>query len=387
MRNKFLALLTLLALPVLAFAEDTLNTGDTAWMMVSTAFVLLMTPAGLALFYAGMTRSKNTLNTFTMVMGAFVLAFVVWIVAGYSIAFGASENATIQMFAGGFNHLFLSGVNWTDLSGSYPTYVFIAFQGTFAAITVAIAAGSIIGRMKFSTWMVIVALWGVIVYAPVAHLVWGGDGALLFDAGALDFAGGTVVHMNGGLAGLVLAILVGKRMGYPTTAMKPFSIILTAVGAALLWFGWYGFNGGSAFGAILMLVKSFFTGRKHKKELADYKNHLERQMKITDAGNNKLVQELEQIKKENENLRISVQTLNQKPGRAELRLLNIYDAALRKMMAQAPGFSTAWENSLQEAEREYEANESGLKSIVSKVFGSGTPVNTDGTNVQQIEHK
>lgn len=144
---------------------------------------------------------------------------------------------------------------------------------------------------------------------------------------------------------------------------------------------------GIAFGAVLMLLKSFFTGRKHKKELADYKNHLERQMKITDAGNNKLVQELEQIKKENENLRISVQTLNQKPGRAELRLLNIYDAALRKMMAQAPGFSTAWENSLQEAEREYEANESGLKSIVSKVFGSGTPVNTEGSSIQQIEHK
>ncbi|HHS92376.1 MAG TPA: ammonium transporter [Campylobacterales bacterium] len=249
MRNKFLALLTLLALPVLAFAEDTLNAGDTAWMMVSTAFVLLMTPAGLALFYTGMTRSKNALNTFTMVTGAFVLAFVVWIVAGYSIAFGASENATIQMFAGGFNHLFLSGVSWTDLSGSYPTYVFIAFQGTFAAITVAIASGSVVGRMKFSTWMVIVALWGILVYAPITHMVWGGDGAYLFDAGALDFAGGTVVHMNGGLAGLVLAILVGKRMGYPTTAMKPFSIILTAVGAALLWFGWYGFNGGSAFGA------------------------------------------------------------------------------------------------------------------------------------------
>lgn len=249
MRNKFLALLTLLALPVLAFAEDTLNTGDTAWMMVSTALVLLMTPAGLALFYAGMTRSKNALNTFSMVMGAFVLAFVVWIVVGYSIAFGANENAFLQNFFGGFDHVMLSGVNWTDLSGSYPTYVFIAFQGTFAAITVAIAAGSVIGRMKFSTWMIIVALWGVLVYAPVAHLVWGGDGALLFDDGALDFAGGTVVHMNGGLAGLVLAILVGKRMGYPTTAMKPFSIILTAVGAALLWFGWYGFNGGSAFGA------------------------------------------------------------------------------------------------------------------------------------------
>jgi Amt family ammonium transporter len=208
-----------------------------------------MTPAGLALFYGGMTRSKNVLNTYAMVMGAFVVAFVVWIIAGYSIAFGANESAMLQNVFGGFGNVMLDGIKWTDLSGTYPTYVFIAFQGTFAAITVAIAAGSVIGRMKFSTWIVIVVLWGLLVYAPVTHMVWGGDGALLFDAGALDFAGGTVVHMNGGLAGLVLALLIGKRAGYPKVAMKPYSILLTAVGAALLWFGWYGFNGGSAFGA------------------------------------------------------------------------------------------------------------------------------------------
>jgi Amt family ammonium transporter len=249
MKNKFLALLTLLALPVLAFAEDKLDSGDTAWMMMSTALVLLMTPAGLALFYAGMTRSKNALNTFSMVMGAFVVAFLVWIIAGYSIAFGTNESAMLQNVFGGFGNLMLDGIKWTDLSGTYPTFVFIAFQGTFAAITIAIASGSVIGRLKFSTWMIIVVLWGLVVYAPITHMVWGGDGAYLFDAGALDFAGGTVVHMNGGLAGLVLAILVGKRAGYNKTAMKPFSIILTAVGAALLWFGWYGFNGGSAFGA------------------------------------------------------------------------------------------------------------------------------------------
>ncbi len=249
MKNKFLTLLTLLALPVLTFAEDKLDSGDTAWMMVSTAFVLLMTPAGLALFYSGMTRSKNALNTFSMVMGAFVLAFVVWIVVGYSLAFGTSGTASIQNFIGGFGNIMLNDIKWDALSGTYPTYVFIAFQGTFAAITVAIASGSVIGRMKFSTWMIVVALWGILVYAPITHMVWGGDGALLFDAGALDFAGGTVVHMNGGLAGLVLAILVGKRIGVNTTAMKPFSILLTAVGAALLWFGWYGFNAGSAFGA------------------------------------------------------------------------------------------------------------------------------------------
>jgi Amt family ammonium transporter len=246
--KKWLLTLPML-LPTLAFAEDTLDTGDTAWMMVSTAFVLLMTPAGLALFYGGMTRSKNILNTYAMVMGAFVLAFVVWIVAGYSIAFGTSESAALQNIMGGFGNVMLNGIEWNDLSGTYPTYVFVAFQGTFAAITVAIASGSVIGRMKFSSWMVFVALWGLIVYAPITHMVWGGDGAFLFDEGALDFAGGTVVHMNGGLAGLILAIMVGKRAGYPKVAMKPASIILTALGAAILWFGWYGFNAGSAFGA------------------------------------------------------------------------------------------------------------------------------------------
>ena len=248
MKLKLSALMAMF-LPIFAFAEDKLDSGDTAWMMVSTAFVLLMTPAGLALFYGGMTRSKNVLNTYAMVMGAFVVAFVVWIVAGYSIAFGANESAMLQNVFGGFGNVMLEGIKWTDLSGTYPTYVFIAFQGTFAAITVAIASGSVIGRMKFSTWIVIVILWGLVVYAPITHMVWGGDGAYLFDAGALDFAGGTVVHMNGGLAGLVLAILIGKRAGYPKQAMKPYSILLTAVGAALLWFGWYGFNGGSAFGA------------------------------------------------------------------------------------------------------------------------------------------
>ena len=144
---------------------------------------------------------------------------------------------------------------------------------------------------------------------------------------------------------------------------------------------------GTAIGALLTYLKSLLTIRKHKKELNEYKAHLERQMKITDAGNSTLVSDLEKLKKENENLRISVKTLGQKPGRAELRLLNIYDAALRKMMSQAPGFSSAWENSLQEAESEYEANETGLKSIVGKVFGSGSGVSNNNSNLQQIEHK
>ena len=246
-------------LPSLALAEDVLDTGDTAWMMMSAALVLLMTPAGLALFYGGMTRTKNVLNTYAMVLGAFVVAFVAWIAAGYSIAFGAAESASVQQFSGGLSNMFLSGINWSDLSGTYPTYVFVVFQGTFAAITVAIASGSVIERIKFSTWLVFVAIWVIAVYAPVTHMVWGGDGALLFDAGALDFAGGTVVHMNGGLAGLVLAVLVGKRAGYNKVAMKPMSVMLTALGAAILWFGWFGFNGGSAFGANAIAGLAYLT--------------------------------------------------------------------------------------------------------------------------------
>ncbi len=257
MKKLFAALLLT---PLLALAEDvpTIDSGDTAWMMISTALVLLMTPAGLALFYGGMTRSKNVLNTYAMVFGAFVVAFVVWIIAGYSIAFGVAEGGMNKVI-GGFGALFLNGVDYNAINGlgAFPELVFVVFQGTFAAITVAIASGSVIERIKFSTWIAFVAIWGLVVYAPITHMVWGGG--YLFDLGALDFAGGTVVHMNGGLAGLVLAILVGKRVGYPKTAIKPASIILTALGAAILWFGWYGFNGGSAFGANAIAGLAFLT--------------------------------------------------------------------------------------------------------------------------------
>lgn len=248
----------LLLLPLLALADGTaaaaapvLNSGDTAWMLISTALVMLMTPIGLALFYGGMTRAKNILNTYAMVFGAFAVGFIVWIIVGFSIAFGTADGSMNQII-GGFGNVMLNGIKWDDftsveLGQLYPKYVFVVFQGTFAAITVAIASGSVIERLKFSTWMVFVALWTVVVYAPIAHMVWGGG--YLFNLGALDFAGGTVVHMNGGLAGLILALLVGKRVGYPKTAMKPASVVLTAVGAGMLWFGWYGFNAGSAFGA------------------------------------------------------------------------------------------------------------------------------------------
>ena len=244
-KGGFMKKLLLLALATFAFAEDVkLDSGNTAWMMISTALVMLMTPAGLALFYAGMTRAKNILNTYMMVFSAYALATVIWVFWGYSLTFGDD----IAGIIGNLKYLFLNGISYSDLESSgYPSYVFIAFQGTFAAITVAIASGSIIERTKFSTWLLFVVLWVTFVYAPVAHMVWGGG--FLYNDGALDFAGGTVVHMNGGLAGLIAALMIGKRRGYPKSQMMPSSVILTALGAALLWFGWFGFNGGSEFAA------------------------------------------------------------------------------------------------------------------------------------------
>ncbi len=232
----------LFLLPSFLLAEDKLDSGDTAWMIVATAFVMLMTPAGLALFYGGMTRAKNILNTYMMVFIAYVLGSIVWVMWGYSLAFNG-DGAII----GDLSKIFLKGVTADSLSGTYPEFVFIAFQGTFAAITLAIASGSAIERMKFSTWVIFSILWVTFVYVPITHMVWGGG--FLYNAGALDFAGGTVVHMNGGLAGLVLALMLGKRKGFPKEPMKPASIILTALGAAILWFGWFGFNAGSEFAA------------------------------------------------------------------------------------------------------------------------------------------
>ena len=232
----------LFLLPSLLLAEDKLDSGDTAWMIVATAFVMLMTPAGLALFYGGMTRAKNILNTYMMVFIAYVIGSIVWVMWGYSLAF-SGDGAII----GDLSKIFLKGVTVNSLSGTYPEFVFIAFQGTFAAITLAIASGSAIERMKFSTWVIFAVLWVTFVYVPITHMVWGGG--FLYNAGALDFAGGTVVHMNGGLAGLVLALFLGKRKGFPKEPMKPSSIILTALGAAILWFGWFGFNAGSEFAA------------------------------------------------------------------------------------------------------------------------------------------
>ena len=229
-------LLSLLVLPSFAFAEDTLNTGDTAWMLVATAFVMLMTPAGLALYYGGLTRSKNVVNTISMSLGAYAVGTLVWVIAGYSIAFGDGD-----FF--GTGKILLSGINADTLSGTIPELLFVAFQGTFAAITVAIASGSMIERVKFSTFMVFAAIWVLVVYAPITHWAWGGGETLNF--GEIDFAGGTVVHINAGVAGFVVAMILGRRKDYEKTAMKPFSPILVTLGAMLLWFGWFGFNAGS----------------------------------------------------------------------------------------------------------------------------------------------
>ena len=229
-------LLALLALPSLAFAEDTLNGGDTAWMLVATAFVMLMTPAGLALFYGGLTRSKNVLNTIGMSLGAYAIGTLVWVLVGYSIAFGDGDLI-------GTGKVMLSGITNDTLSGTIPELLFVAFQGTFAAIAVAIASGSMIERVKFSTFMIFAALWIVAVYAPVTHWAWGGGETLNF--GEMDFAGGTVVHLNAGVAGFVVAMILGRRKDYGKVAIKPFSPILVVLGAALLWFGWFGFNAGS----------------------------------------------------------------------------------------------------------------------------------------------
>jgi Amt family ammonium transporter len=234
-----------------AFAQDTLNSGDTSWIIVSSALVMMMTPAGLALFYGGMSRYKNLLNTFAMTFVAYCLGSVVWVLWGYSIAFGPD----IGKFMGGLNHIFLSGITVESLSGTIPTYVFVVFQMTFAAITVALVLGAIVDRMKFSAWIVFTVLWLTVVYSPVCHWAWGGG--WMAAMGALDFAGGNVVHINAGVAGLVLSYMVGKRMGYGKEAMFPSSVTLTALGAALLWFGWFGFNAGSQLAADGVAASAF----------------------------------------------------------------------------------------------------------------------------------
>lgn len=222
--------------------EATLDTGDTAWILVSTALVLLMTIPGLALFYGGMVRKKNVLSTMAHSFVAAAVVSIAWIVIGYTLAFGEGN-----AFIGGLDKLMLSGIGTDALSGSIPEILFVVFQMTFAIITVAIISGSIAERMKFGAFVAFIAIWVVVVYAPITHWVWGGG--WLGNDGALDFAGGTVVHINSGVAGLVAAYMLGKRMGLGRESMAPHNLALTVVGASLLWVGWFGFNGGSALGA------------------------------------------------------------------------------------------------------------------------------------------
>jgi len=233
-------------MPALALAQEvTVNKGDVAWMMVATLLVVMMAVPGLALFYGGLVRSKNMLSVLMQVMVVFSLIVVLWAIYGYSLAF-VGGNA----FIGSLDKLFLAGVTIDSLADTFtddvkiPEFIFIAFQSTFAGLTCALIVGSLAERVKFSAVLVFSVLWFTFSYIPIAHMVWGAGGFLL-ERGALDFAGGTVVHINAGVAGLVGAYLLGKRVGYGKESMAPHSLTMTMVGASLLWVGWFGFNAGS----------------------------------------------------------------------------------------------------------------------------------------------
>ena len=245
------ALLSLVS-PGLAMAEEvaTLNSGDTAWMLTATALVLFMTIPGLALFYGGMVRSKNILSVMMQCFAITGLMSILWFVYGYSLAFdtsGMEQGVTnFNSFVGSLDNMFLSNLTKESMIGAFPESVFVTFQMTFAIITPALIVGAFAERMKFSAMLIFMTIWFTIVYAPMCHMVWSGDGAFLWDEGVIDFAGGTVVHINAGIAGLVACLVLGKRKGYPTTPMAPHNLGYTLIGAAMLWIGWFGFNAGSA---------------------------------------------------------------------------------------------------------------------------------------------
>ena len=232
-----------------AAAAPTVNKGDTAWMLVSTVLVILMTIPGLALFYGGLVRTKNMLSVLMQVFAVFSLVAILWVTYGYSLAF-TSGGEGIGAFIGGFSKAFLAGVTTDSTADTFtkgvaiPEMVFIAFQLTFACITPALIVGAFAERIKFSAVMLFTGLWVTFVYFPIAHMVWFSEG-YLFGLGALDFAGGTVVHINSGVAGLVGALMIGKRIGYGRDLLAPHSLTLTFVGACMLWVGWFGFNAGS----------------------------------------------------------------------------------------------------------------------------------------------
>jgi len=237
----------LILAPALAVAEEevVLNSGDTAWMITATALVLLMTIPGLSLFYAGLVRSKNVLSVLMQCFAITGLMSLLWAFYGYSLA--ATDGGSLNQWIGGLDKLFLAGVTVDSLSGTIPESVFMTFQMTFAIITPALIVGAFAERMKFSALIWFMALWLTLVYVPIWHWVWGGG--WIADLGALDFAGGTVVHINAGVAALMAALVLGKRKGYPSTAMPPHNLGLTVVGASMLWVGWFGFNAGSELAA------------------------------------------------------------------------------------------------------------------------------------------
>jgi ammonium transporter, Amt family len=234
--------------------------GDTAWLLASAALVLLMAP-GLAVFYGGMVRSKSVLNMMMMVLGALAIVTVVWVLVGYSIAFG--DDVVAGLFGDPTQYLGLDGLLEPDPEAPYPQILFAMFQGLFAVITVALIAGAIADRTRFGTWLVFCAVWTVLVYAPVAHWIFdfsAGDhvgGWMANELGALDFAGGTAVEINSGAAGLAAALVLGKRLGFGRDPMKPHNLTLVMIGAGLLWFGWFGFNAGSALGASHLAAVAF----------------------------------------------------------------------------------------------------------------------------------
>ncbi len=249
-----------------AAAAVTIDKGDTAWMMTATILVLAMILPGLALFYGGLVRSKNMLSVMTQIGAVAALAMIVWVTYGYSLAFGPDYEGPLSNVIATFGKAFLAGITPDTPAATFtdgvaiPEYVFVSFQMTFAAITIALVLGSVVERIKFSAVMLFALVWLTIVYFPIAHMVWASSG-VFFKAGALDFAGGTVVHINAGVSALVACIMLGKRIGYPREAMAPHSLTLTAVGTGLLWVGWFGFNAGSALeangSAALAMINTF----------------------------------------------------------------------------------------------------------------------------------
>ena len=255
-RFKQLILGVLFCLPLVAWGQETpttIDSGDTAWMLTSTALVLFMTVPGLALFYGGLVRDRNVLSVLIHCFMLTAMMTILWLVCGYSLSFsttGMSQGSTnLNSFIGGLDLAFMKGIGADAVEGSIPKMLHFAFQMTFFIITPALIVGAFAERIKYSGMILFLALWGLLVYAPICHMVWGGDGAFFWDRGVFDFAGGIVVHITAGIAALAACIYIGPRTGFPTRAMPPHNLPMTVIGTGMLWVGWYGFNAGSAVAA------------------------------------------------------------------------------------------------------------------------------------------